>query len=66
VEVLFPVNGRELIEHVKNEILDIYLEDTVKARQMRGDGSYVRKTARRGKTVNSQEIFIQNRKSVKR
>jgi polyphosphate kinase len=66
VEVLFPVNGRELIEHVKNEILDIYLEDTVKARQMRGDGSYVRKTARRGKTVNSQEILIQNRKSVKR
>jgi polyphosphate kinase len=66
VEVLFPVNGRELIEHVKNQILDIYLEDTVKARQMRGDGSYVRKTARRGKAANSQEIFIQNRKSVKR
>jgi polyphosphate kinase len=66
VEVLFPVNGRELIGHVKNEILDSYLEDTVKARQMRSDGSYVRKTARRGKAVNSQESFIQNRKSVKR
>jgi hypothetical protein len=33
---------------------------------MRSDGSYVRKTPRRGKAVNSQEIFIQNRKSVKR
>ncbi len=66
VEVLFPVNGRELIEQVKNEILDTYLADTVKARQMRSDGSFVRKTARRGKAVNSQETFIQNRKSIKR
>jgi polyphosphate kinase len=66
VEVLFPVNRRELIQQVKNEILDLYLADTVKARQMRGDGSYVRRTARRGKAVNSQETFIQNRKSAKK
>ena len=66
VEVLFPVNGRELIQQVKNEILDLYLADTVKAKQMRSDGSYVRRTARRGKAVNSQEAFIQNRKSVKK
>jgi polyphosphate kinase len=66
VEVLFPLNSRELIDQVKKEILDTYLADTVKARQMRSDGSYVRKTPRRGKAVNSQEIFIQNRKSVKR
>src|SRR5216683_469071 len=66
VEVLFPVNGRESIQHVKREILDTYLADTVKARQMRSDGSFVRKTARRGKAVNSQETFIQNRKSIKR
>jgi polyphosphate kinase len=66
VEVLFPVNDRKLIGHVKNEILDTYLADTVKARQMRSDGSYARRTARRGNAVNSQEAFIQNRKSVKR
>lgn len=66
VEVLFPVNSRELIQQVKNKILDLYLADTVKARQMRSDGSYVRRTARRRKTVNSQDTFIQNRKSVKR
>jgi polyphosphate kinase len=66
VEVLFPVNDRKLIEQVKNEILDTYLSDTVKARQMRSDGSYVRRTARRRKAVNSQETFIQHRKSVKK
>src|ERR1700730_10618979 len=66
VEVLFPINGRESIQHVKREILDVYLADTVKARQMRSDGSYVRRTARRGKALHSQEAFIQNRKSVKK
>ena len=66
VEVLFPVIDRKLIEHVENEILGTYLSDTVKARQMRSDGSYVRRTARRRKDVNSQETFIQHRKSVKK
>ena len=66
VEVLFPVNGLESIRHVKTEILDIYLADTVKTRQMRSDGSYVRRTARRGKALNSQESFIQNRKPAKK
>jgi polyphosphate kinase len=66
VEVLFPVNGRELIDQVKNEILDTYLADTVKARQMRSDGSYVRVPAQHRKALNSQETFIQNRKSIKK
>ena len=66
VEVLFPVSGRESIQHVKAEILDVYLADNVKTRQMRSDGSYVRRTARRGKALNSQESFIQKRKPAKK
>ena len=66
VEVLFPIDDETLIQHVKTEILDIYLADTVKARQMRSDGSYLRRNNRRGKAVNSQQTFMQNRKSGKK
>jgi polyphosphate kinase len=59
VEVLFPLEGQELIRHVRDEILAVYLSDTAKARQMQSDGAYVRRQPSRGKPpLNSQEWFI--------
>ena len=59
VEVLFPVEGSDLVKHVRDEILMVYLADTVQGRQMKSDGSYVRRTAAGGKrAVNTQERLL--------
>jgi polyphosphate kinase len=42
VEVLFPVEDAKLVRRLRDEILATYLADTVRARHMRHDGSYVR------------------------
>jgi len=42
VEVLFPVQDRQLIRHIRDDILETYLQDNVKARRMLSDGSYER------------------------
>lgn len=42
VEVLFPIEDPKLVRHIKEQMLDAYLADDVKARRLRTDGSYVR------------------------
>jgi polyphosphate kinase len=42
VEVLFPVEEPHLIRHLRDEVLDTYLSDNVKARRMKPDGCYYR------------------------
>ena len=42
VEVLFPVQEAHLIRYLRDDVLDTYLKDNLKARLMRPDGSYVR------------------------
>ena len=60
VEVVFPIEDGNLRDRVKRELLDIVLADTVKARLLQPDGSYVRATAKRGaKGVRSQTEFMQ-------
>jgi polyphosphate kinase len=59
VEVLFPLESSDLIRHVRDEILAVYLNDTVKGRQMKSDGSYTRRTVAGNKrTVNTQEWLL--------
>jgi len=42
VEVIFPVNEPELVRQIREDILELYLKDTAKARRMLADGSYER------------------------
>jgi polyphosphate kinase len=42
VEILFPVEDKRLIRHLRDDVLAIYLADNVKARRMLPDGSYER------------------------
>lgn len=42
VEVVFPVEDPTLIRHVREDILQIYLQDNIIAWQMNSDGEYVR------------------------
>jgi polyphosphate kinase len=59
VEVLFPLEGAELIRHVRDKILAVYLADTVKGRRMQSDGTYVRRQPAAGKrAMNSQEWLV--------
>jgi len=56
VEILFPIEEPKLKKEVIH-ILDVELEDTVKAHIMQKDGSY-KKVDKRGKNkINSQEVF---------
>lgn len=60
VEIIFPVEDQVLVRQIKKNILDLYLQDNVKARIMKSDGTYVRlkpSSARNAK--NAQQIFIE-------
>ena len=59
VEVLFPLEGEDLIKQVRDEILAVYLSDTVKGRLMKSDGTYARRSAPGvKKAVNTQEWLL--------
>jgi polyphosphate kinase len=61
VEVLFPVEEERLVRQLRDEILDIYLKDTVKARRMNPDGSYARvEPDSTDSLLNSQEWLIKH------
>ncbi|MGE5223047.1 MAG: polyphosphate kinase 1 [Omnitrophica WOR_2 bacterium] len=59
VEVLFPVEDPRLVRYLKDDILDIYMRDNIKARRMNPDGTYRReKPENKEQPFNSQEWFI--------
>ena len=67
VEVLFPLEDPDLIRHIKDQILGPYMADNVKAREMRSDGTYVRRRAARGESAQSvQNVLIERARSTSR
>jgi polyphosphate kinase len=42
VEVIFPVENPKIVRTIRDEILETYLVDNIKARIMQSDGEYVR------------------------
>jgi len=59
VEVLFPVEDPRLISYLRNEVLNTYLSDNVKARIMLPDGKYERVSrAGKAKPLNSQDWLL--------
>ena len=67
VEVIFPLEDPEMIRHVKDQILATYLADNVKAREMKSDGTYVKKSpAHSSNPVNVQSVLIERAKSGSR
>jgi polyphosphate kinase len=67
VEVLLPLEEPEMVKHVKDQILGAYMADNVKAREMKNDGTYVRKRAGRGShPVSVQNVLIERAKSGSR
>ncbi len=60
VEVLFPVTEQRLIRYLRDDVLDTYLKDNVKARLMKKDGSFSRiKPKGNEPEINVQEWLLQ-------
>lgn len=68
VEVITPIEDPKIVQHVCDDVLSIYLADTVKTREMTASGIYVRKKPLPGKKpVNAQEWLLKtNRKNTGR
>jgi polyphosphate kinase len=65
VEVLFPIQEARAIRFLRDEVLETYLSDNVKAREMRADGSYFRRPITRGEArISSQETLLQRNRVV--
>lgn len=59
VEVLVPIEDPRVARYIKQEIIENYLADNIKARIMRSDGSYARLRAQNDQMLlNSQLSFI--------
>ena len=62
VEILFSIEDRRVIRHLRDHVLELYLQDNVKARKMLSDGSYSRKHALDGEpAINAQEELLRRR-----
>ena len=63
VEVLFPVQDKQMILHIRDDILSYYSKDNTKARKMLPDGSYTRLTPQKDdEPINIQNWFITTRR----
>ncbi|MFC1996183.1 polyphosphate kinase 1 [Chloroflexota bacterium] len=63
VEVIFPVEDSKMIRYIRDDILETYLVDNLKARLMQSDGSYLRLTPKDGEVqINTQEYLLTHRK----
>ncbi len=74
VEVLFPILDPQIAKKIRDEILEVYLSDTVSAYTMKTDGSYSRSgraedrlrkessanARRQPKSLSAQDRFMQN------
>jgi len=63
VEVLYPIEDPAMIRHVRDDILETYLQDNRKVRVMLPDGAYCRPPQQpEEKALNVQEAFIARRR----
>jgi len=59
VEVLFPVEDAQMIRHIRDDILELYLRDNTKCRMMQPDGKYIHLAPADHETpLNTQEMLI--------
>ena len=62
VEIVFPIQDLKILRYLRDEYLETYLHDCVKARHMQSDGSYTRnRHEHTPDCVNSQLHFIEHR-----
>jgi polyphosphate kinase len=61
VEVLFPIENKDMIRHLRDDVLEVYLRDDVKGWRMQPDGSYERTVAPEGEElIDIHRFFLDN------
>lgn len=64
VEVVFPIQDLRILRYLRDEYLETYLNDCVKARLMQSDGSYERSNhTHDSDCVDSQLYFMEHKRS---
>ncbi|MBK8421127.1 polyphosphate kinase 1 [Candidatus Villigracilis saccharophilus] len=59
VEVVFPIENKDHIHHLRHRVLDTYLKDNTRARILQSNGTYTRLVPEAGKEiVDVQEKFM--------
>lgn len=66
VEVLFPIENQALIAKIKNEVLDIYLQENIRAWEQTPDGDYKWISSDPDHAFDVQEYFINNAERAKK
>jgi polyphosphate kinase len=67
VEILFPIEDFKFVRQLRDEVLETYLSDNLKARVMMADGSYSRlRPEGEQPPLNSQVFFIKQRLSSRK
>ncbi|MEW5980380.1 MAG: polyphosphate kinase 1 [Acidobacteriota bacterium] len=61
VEVLFPLEEPKWVRYIRDQVLPTYLNDNLKSRLMRPDGTYIRLSPDGEDRVNSQSWFLRHR-----
>jgi polyphosphate kinase len=61
VEAAFPIEAESLRNELINEVLPIFLNDRVKARELQPDGTYTRLTPDRSATKSQAQLTFRNR-----
>jgi polyphosphate kinase len=65
VEILFPIEEARVIRFLRDEVLEVYLSDNVKAREMRPDGTYVRLPVAKGEPrISSQDVLLERNRVI--
>jgi polyphosphate kinase len=63
IEALFPVQDKQMIQHIRDDILSFYAKDNTKARKMLSNGSYTRvKPQKDEEPLSIQNWFITTRR----
>lgn len=58
VEIVFPVEDKNLLAAIRDDILDLHLRDTVKCRELAEDGSWHRRAAEEGQVPLSSQRHL--------
>ncbi len=65
VEVVFPIEDKDHIRHIRDDILEAYLQDNARVRYMQNNGTYLRNHVKDHQTVDVQEQFMSEYRSRK-
>ena len=64
MEVLFPVEAKDLNKYLRQQLLEAYLNDTTRARRMIADGAYARVEPKGDDApLDVQELLMQERQA---